>query len=142
MKTIYKLLSIVMLVSILACVSMPVNAATGTVYVSAGGSAFTSEYTQSYGSNSKCHMSLTYVHFSNYAENTIPSSYYVHSRLYKKSGYTAASDLASFSQVSSSGYDYWFWETATNGEKFVLYSYSSLNIYYSATFNFSACPWS
>lgn len=142
MHLIKKILVCSLMVLTFVFTSLPVNAATGTVYVSAGGSAFTSEYTQSYGSNSKCHMSLTYVHFSNYAENTIPSSYYVHSRLYKKSGYTAASDLASFSQVSSSGYDYWFWETATNGEMFVLYSYSSLNIYYSATFNFSACPWS
>ena len=139
MKTIYKILSLMVLVSIIACVSMPVNAATGTVYVSAGSSSYTSEFAQAYGNHSKCHMALTYVHFSNYPENNIPSSYYVYSRLYLKSPRTAASDSASFSQVNSSGYDYWFWDGyGENGQQFVLKSNSNLSVYYSATFNFSA----
>ena len=139
MKTIYKILSLMVLVSIISCASLPVNAATGTVYVSAGGSKYTDEFTQAYGNHSKCHMALLYVKFSGYAENCIPSSYYVRSRLYLKSPRTAASDCASFSQVNSNGYDYWFWDGyATNGQQFVLKTNSNLSVYYSATFNFSA----
>ncbi|MBO4688141.1 MAG: hypothetical protein J5636_06465 [Clostridiales bacterium] len=139
MKTIYKILSLMVLVSIISCVSMPVNATTSTVYVGAGSSAYTAEFTQAYGNHSKCHMALQYVQFSGYAENSIPCSYYVYSRLYLKSPRTAASDCASFSQVNSSGYDYWFWDGyATNGQQFVLKTNSNLSVYYSAIFNFSA----
>ena len=144
MKTLHRILSVILLVSIVACISMPVNAMTSTVYVSAGGSAFTDEHVQAFGSSSKCHMSLSYVHFTNYPENTIPSSYYVHSRLYEKDNHNAeASHLASFSQVSSSGYDYDFNSGyATSGQQFVLKTNSNLAIYYSATFIYSAYAWS
>jgi len=143
MHLIKKILVCSLMVLTFVFTSLPVNAATGTVYVSAGGSAFTSEYTQSYGSNSQCHMSLTYVHFSNYAENTIPCTYYVYSRLYLRSNHnTQVSHLASFSQVSDSGYNYDYYNGyATNGQQFVLKSNSNLDIYYSATFAFSAWPW-
>lgn len=139
MPLIKKILVCSLMVLTFVFTSLPVNAATGTVYVSAGGSKYTDEFTQAYGNHSKCHMALTYVHFSNYPENSIPSTYLVKSRLYKRYDLYAASDLASFSQVSSSGYDYWFWDGyATNGQQFVLKTNSNLNVYYSATFNFSA----
>ena len=139
MKTIYKILSLMVLVSIIAGVSMPVNATLVSVRVSAGASLYTDNYSTADGNHSQCYMALTHVHFDYYPENNIPSSYYVYARLYLKSPRNAASDLASFSQVSTSGYNYWFWNGyATYGQKFVLKTNSNLDVAYYATFDFSA----
>lgn len=135
MKPATKFVSVLIMLSIIACISWSVNAVSSTLYVSAGSSAYSSETDETSGYHSLCHMALTYVHFNNYPENSIPSSYYVYARLYRTYPLTAASNNASFSQVNSNGYDYSYLSGfGLDGQKFIIKSNSNLNIYYSATF--------
>ncbi|MBR5975684.1 MAG: hypothetical protein IK020_10950 [Clostridiales bacterium] len=139
MNTVKKLLSLVIMMSILTCVSLPANAVTSTLYVSAGSTAYSTETSKTTKTRKTCHIALTFVQFSNYPQNSIPSGYYVYAALCPYLSTSDATDTAGFSMVSSSGYYYNYHSgQGGNDQRYRLKTYSNLNIYYSATFDWTA----
>ena len=139
MNTVKKLLSLVVMMSILTCVSLPASAITSTLYVSAGSTAYSSETSTTTKTRKTCHIALISVQFSNYPKDNIPSGYYIYAALCPSYASVDATDTAGFSMVSSSGYYYNYHSGyGGNGQTYRLKTYSNLNIYYSATFSWTA----
>ena len=148
MKKYTKLISLLMLISILASFSLSVSAGaydmqTDSVVVSAGGSDYTDDYSKTNAIRRLCYIRLSYFKFTYYPDNSMPSGYLIYARLYKFT-YSKASELASFSQTTSAGhynYDY----LANNGWSDVNHMLKSNSSYdssgYTATFDYSANPY-
>ena len=149
MKKHSKIISLLMVICILASFSLSVSAGsaydteTDSVVVSAGGSAYTTDISTTNAIRRLCYMRLTYFKFTYYPDNSMPSGYYIHARLYKTT-YSKASELASFNQTTPEGnynYDY-LANNGWNGVDHILKSNSSYtSTGYSATFEYSANPY-
>lgn len=129
-----KFISLLMTISILACFSLAVSAApANTVYsdfwVNAGGSTYTTATSTTTATRTTCYMRLRWFKFQYYPDSSMPSGYYIYSRLYTPS-YYKASDLARFSGVTSVGnYNYSYLPGyGGSGQSYVIKSNSSYSL--------------
>ncbi|MBR5975682.1 MAG: hypothetical protein IK020_10940 [Clostridiales bacterium] len=135
MKALTKLFSLIMMISVLVCVSLPANALTSTLNVSAGSTVYTNIASVTTANRSSCHIALDYVKFNSYPANVIPSSYFVYAALCTPSNHLVVTNEAGFSAVNSSGYYYGYLSGyGGEGQPYVLKTHSNLNMYYSARF--------
>ena len=132
-----KLLSLAVMISILVCFSLPANAVQSTMYVSAGSTAYTNNTSTATINRYNCNISLEFVQFSYYPQNSIPSSYYVYARLCTSTGLVNATYAADFSSLTTKSPSFWTGHGA-KGTTYVLKTYSDLDIYYSARFDWTA----
>lgn len=147
MKKYSKTITLILIIIILSCFSLSVNAIT-IVYsdftVSAGGYAYSSTSSMTTADRTTCYMRLRWCKFSNYPENTIPSSYYINSRLYR--GSLQATSVAHFSQPTSVGnYNYSYIQNNNNfggaNQYYLLKTNSNLDIAYQAKIDWCADPY-
>ena len=148
MKTLTKLISLVMAVCILGCYSLSVSASAydqkhSELWVNAGGSTFTTVSSTTNKTRTTCYMRLAYFKFTYYPENSMPGGKYIYSRLYTLAE-VKASNVATFSGVTAVGnYNYSYLSGyGTNGHSYKLKCNSSYSLTgYWATFDWSANPY-
>jgi len=151
-------ISLLLAISILLCFSVTIfaggsddpipdpNAPAYTNYsdlwVSAGGSTYTSGYSSTTQNRTTCYMRLRWFKFSYCSECVMPSGNYIYSRLYTSSN-TKASNNASFSGVTNPGnYNYSYLSGyGSSGQSYKLKTNSSYaTTGYHAKFDWSANP--
>lgn len=137
MKSLTKIILVTVMISMLVLYSLPANALTSTVYVSAGTTGYTNDSSTASKARSKCDITLEFVQFSYYPPNNIPSTYYVYAWLSTSSGHAKATSTAAFSSLSAQ-YPSYYLGYGGEGTSYVLASNTDLGIYFSARFDWTA----
>ena len=138
-KTIGKMLSLMIIVSLILNLSMTVNASISTqfsdIWSSWGASAYSSETSTTVSNESLCYMRLYYFKFNYYPTGSMPPGYYIYSRLYTMSS-EKASNLATFDSVTAAGqYNYSFLSGYANAyTTYQLKTNSNLGVSFEAQF--------
>lgn len=150
MRKLTKIMSLMVTISILACLYTSVNAMsviTSDIWVNAGSNAYSSQSCTQSTTRSSCYIRMSYIKFSHYPSGNIPSGYHVAARLYMVSNggsYYSASNVASFTATTSAGqYNYSFLSGYGGaGQTFKLKTNSPLNDAYEAVFDWKSEPYS
>lgn len=134
MKSMAKLISLFMIISILGCFSLAVSAApANTVYsdfwVNAGGSTYETTTSATTATRKTCYMRLRWFKFQYFPDSIMPGGDYIYSRLYTPL-HTQASNYASFSGVTPVGsYNYSYLSGfGGSGQSYVIKSNSSYTL--------------
>lgn len=145
MKVMKKFISLVITITMLSCFATvvhadPQNTQYSSLHVNAGASQFTSTTSATTERRYKCYMRLRGFKFLYYPQNSMPSGYYIYSRLYSYTKETKVSNLASFSGVTSVGnYNYTY--ISGYGAIAAMY-YLKTNSSYSMTEYYADFDWS
>ena len=150
MKKIKKVLSLLTVLSLFICFSLPVSAdPANTIYgdhfwVSAGASEFSDYTSTTTAFRYTCYMRLTWFHIQYYPYNNMPTGYHIYSRLY--SGSQKATNSASFTYqktTASSDDNYYYWDDyGASGTSYRLKTNSDISPNtYEAYFDWSANPY-
>ena len=156
MKIIRKILTLVVVISMLSCLSVavkadddpipdpsaPSNTRYSELYVNAGSSTFTSGtygWSRTTANRTTCYMRLRWFKFQYYPDCSMPGGCYIYSRLYETDT-VQASNNASFSAVTSPGkYNYLY---KTGKGTYDNYYKLKTNSSYSLTYYWVKIDWS